>query len=42
LQREVGCGPTCLIERWRFGDPVDGPELEQLRARLEVARPAGG
>ena len=36
LQGEMGRGAPSLIHRGRFAETVDGPELEELGARLEV------
>ena len=42
LQGEMGRGAPGLIHRCRFAETVDGPELEELRARLEVPGTARG
>ena len=42
LQCEVGGGPSCLSRRCGHLEMIDRPELEQLRAVLEVGGPARG
>jgi hypothetical protein len=42
LQREMSCRPSRLVHRGRFGEPVDGTELEQLGTGLEVTGPTWG
>src|SRR5690606_6813407 len=42
LQGQMSGGPAGLVDRRRFGDTVDRPELEELGTGLEVPGPAGG
>src|SRR5690606_40548077 len=40
LQRQMSGRAPRLVWSDRLGEPVDRPELEELRAGLEIARPA--